>query len=69
MAHHTVVEFNHDKMAEIVTEKDFGKILNDLLRHAYIPTAQRIFERQYGITIIHQHHSSNCPYNKGGTRS
>ena len=62
MAMHTVVEFNHDKMAEIVTEKDFGKILNDLLRHAYIPTAEELLKRLYGVKIIERHHSSHCPH-------
>ena len=64
MAHHTVVEFNHDKMAEIVTAENFGKILNDLLRHAYIPKAEEIFKRRYGIKIIERHHSSECPYQR-----
>jgi len=62
MARHTVVEFNHDKMHEIIKIKDFGVILNDLLRDAYHPTAYAILMRRYGMKIINKHHSSDCPY-------
>ena len=63
MAMHTIVEFNHDKSAEIQNElRSFRKILRNLLIRAYKPAVQARFEKYYGIKVISKHHSSDCPY-------
>lgn len=62
MAHHTVVEFNHDKIHEIEKAVGFGLTLKKLLSDSYLPERQKLLLREFGIKIIEQHHSDDCPY-------